>query len=55
MAFACCTAAKLALLLTTILGQTVRVTALQLALLTVSAALVTPTHAWNGVLGLPSR
>ncbi len=44
---------KFALLLTTgFLGQrTVRVKALQLALRTISAALVPPTHAFDSVLG----
>ncbi len=38
------------------LGQrTVRVKALQLALRTLSAALVPPTHAFDRVLGLPDR
>ncbi len=44
------------LLTTNFLGQrTVRVKALQLALQTISAALVPPTHMYNGVLGLPGR
>jgi len=48
---------KLGPLLTTdFLGQrTVRVKALQLALRTISAATVPPTHAFDGVLGLPDR
>ena len=48
---------KIALLLTTVfLGQrTVRLQALQLALRTMSAALVPPTHAFDGLLGLPGR
>ncbi len=48
---------KIALLLTTVfLGQrTVRLQALQLALRTMSAALVPPTHAFDGVLGPPGR
>ena len=43
-------------LLTGFLGQrTVRVKALQLALRTISAALVSPAHAFDGLLGLPGR
>ena len=56
MALACCCAANLPLLTTGFLGQrTVRVKALQLALRTISAALVPPTHAFDGSLGLPGR
>ncbi len=44
------------LLTTGFLGQrTVRVKALQLALRTISAALVPPIHAFDGLLGLPGR
>ena len=56
MALACCCAANLRSADNRFLGQrTVRVKALQLALRTFSAALVPPTHAFDGVLGLADR